>query len=237
MLQLVKVEDRELSSLSPQWKNAPKYQLENPAKHKVALQSRSSPILLKWLDNRSKKGCGAIQEGHSQQRFIRIRPSDSFLRLCTTLLWLRISAASNFLIDSLALQSTTTLDTKAPLGSECPAGDAEWRDHCSSRVSRAQGQAKNPVQRPFKTTLPMRAKLLGDWKHKHSLHSFLNVIFYNETFLAGTWLRKNVSEKGGKQPKRKYSPKKVGTKLVLVVEWWRFFFFLQRLKISIVHST
>lgn len=98
-------------SFSP-LKNGPEYTLEKRAKRKAALagqkRSRFSQVI-----NRSKKGCSAIYKGHSQERFIGVWPSDGFLRL-HILVWLRISAASNFLIDSLALQSTTTLDTKGP---------------------------------------------------------------------------------------------------------------------------
>lgn len=57
--------------------------------------------------NRPKKGCGAIYEGHGQERFIRVWPSDGLSGSRAAPVWLRISAASNFLIDSLALQSAT----------------------------------------------------------------------------------------------------------------------------------
>lgn len=75
--------------------------------------------------NRPKKGCGAIYEGHGQERFIRVWPSDSLSGSRAAPVWLRISAASHFLIDSLALQSATPSTQRVLFKSGCPSPG--WR--------------------------------------------------------------------------------------------------------------
>lgn len=157
----------------------------SPAKQKC---SRFSQVI-----NRSKKGWGAIYEGHSQERFIRVWPSDGFLRLCTTLLWLRISAASNFLIDSLALQSTTTVDTKG-----------RWAERNTPVAGIAQPRgAETALHRdPLETATNTESNS----ETANSLHSFWNVTFCNENFLTGTWLCKNGKWKRRKIPWKEVVP-------------------------------
>lgn len=123
--------------------------------------------------NRPKKGCGAIYEGHGQERFIRVWPSDGLSGSRAPPVWLRISAASHFLIDSLALQSATPSTQRVLFKSGCPSPGWRAAQHTAARTPPVA--AWDPRENHHYT--------LSEWEQKLSLHGFsgaagLSVIRY-----------------------------------------------------------